>query len=95
MNYSLSEIKEKATPILKNAGITRSALFGSYVRGEQNEQSDIDILVEFPPNSNLFDAGGLLMDLQDTLGKKVDLISYDHISPYLKDSILQNQYPIL
>ncbi len=92
---NLDEIKQKSLPILKKAGITRSAVFGSYVSGNQREDSDIDILVEFPPNSTLFDAGGLLMDLQEVLGKKVDLVSYSGIKEPLRESILSSQYPIL
>lgn len=53
MKVNVDEIKQKALPILKEAGVTRSSLFGSYVRGEQTNDSDIDILVEEPHYSIL------------------------------------------
>ncbi len=91
----LNKIRQKSVPVLKQAGIIRSALFGSYVRGDQKEDSDIDFLVEFPKGASLLDAIDLQNKLQDVLGKDVDLVSYKAISPYLKESIMQNQYPIL
>ena len=66
----LQEIKQKAVPILKASGVTRSSVFGSYARGEQREDSDIDILVEAPKGKSLLDLIGLEQDLQDALGKK-------------------------
>lgn len=92
---TLDQIKEKAVPILKAAGVTRSSLFGSYVRGEQNQDSDIDILVDLPHNATLIDLVGIEQDLEEQLQKNVDVITYKSICPLLKDSILNNQYPIL
>ena len=51
----LTEIKKKALPVLIEAGVTHSSLFGSYVRGEQKNDSDIDILVDFPKEKSLVD----------------------------------------
>ena len=92
---TIDEIKEKAVPILKEAGISKSALFGSYVRGEEKENSDIDILVAFPKDTTLIDVVHLKRRLEDHLDKKVDLVSYNAISPLIKDSILKYQYPLL
>ena len=92
---TIDEIKEKAVPILKEAGIKRSSLFGSYVRGEQTEKSDIDLLVEYPENTSLFDVVDLKLKLEDTLGKSVDLVGFDSIKPRLKQYILPEQQSIL
>lgn len=92
---SLDVIKNKALPILKEAGVTRSSLFGSYVRGEEGEGSDIDILVDFPKDKSLFDFIGLQLQLEDALNKKVDLITYDGIKPRLRERILDEQVQIL
>ncbi len=92
---TIDEIKEKAVPILKEAGISKSALFGSYVRGEEKENSDIDILVAFPEDTTLVDVANLKRRLEDHLDKKVDLVSYNAISPLIRDSILKYQYPLL
>jgi predicted nucleotidyltransferase len=50
-------------------------VFGSVLRGEDTEGSDIDILVDALPGATLLDLGGLMMDLQDILGVRVDLIT--------------------
>lgn len=95
MKTSLEEIKKKALPILKEAGVTRSSLFGSYVRGEQRENSDIDMLVDVPKGTGLFAFVGLQRKLADALGKKVDLVTYKSIHPLLRDRILSEQISIL
>jgi predicted nucleotidyltransferase len=92
---TLEEIKEKAVPVLEEAGITKSALFGSYVRGDQKEDSDIDILVRFPDSATLLDVVRLKRKLTQQLQKDVDIVSYNAISPLIKDSILRYQYPLL
>ncbi len=95
MKTSLDEIKDKATPVLKKAGVTRSSLFGSYVRGEERAGSDIDMLVEIPRGTGLFAFIGLQHKLQEALGRKVDLVTYRSIHPLLRDRILKEQVFIL
>ena len=92
---TVDQIKEKAIPILKEAGITKSALFGSYVRGDENDSSDIDFLVGFPEDATLLDIVRLKRSLQENLQKRVDIVSYNAISPLIKDSILNHQYPLI
>lgn len=92
---NLDLIKQKAVPILKEAGVTRSSLFGSYVRGDNREDSDIDMLVDFPKGKSLFDFIGLQLKLEDALQKKVDLITYTGIKPRLRERILSEQVQIL
>lgn len=91
----IKEIKNKILPILKQAGVKRSSLFGSYVRGEETKESDIDILVELPKGSSLLDLIGLEMELQKAVGKKVDLLTYNSINPLLKNYIQRDQLQIL
>lgn len=95
MRTILEEIKNKALPILKEAGVTRSSIFGSYVREEEKRNSDIDILVELPKGKSLLDLIKLERKLAETLGKKVDLLTYKSISPLLKETIQKNQLSIL
>lgn len=92
---NLQVIALKATPVLKEAGVTHSSLFGSYVRGEEQEDSDIDMLVEVPKGTGLFAFIGLQHKLQAVLGKKVDLVTYRSIHPLLRASILKEQVTIL
>ncbi len=92
---TVDQIKHKAIPVLQAAGIKRSSLFGSYVRGEQRDDSDIDILVEYPDKTTLFDVVELKHNLEDVLEKSVDLVAYNGIKPRLKQYILSEQLPIL
>lgn len=95
MKMDLDQIKKKTVPILKKAGVTRSAIFGSYVRDEERKDSDIDMLVEVPRGTGLFGFVGLKHKLEDVLGKKVDLVTYNSIHPRLRDRILNEQVRIL
>ena len=91
---SLEKIKVKIIRILKKNKIKRAGIFGSYARGEQKENSDIDILVE-PSKGMGFKFAGLEIQLAKALNRKVDLVSYNGISPYLKDRILSQEIKII
>jgi len=85
----------KIKRILQKKGVTKAAIFGSHARGEQKKGSDIDLLVKLPKKMTLFGMGGLKVDLEETVGKKIDLVEYHLIHPSLKDEILKEQIPIL
>jgi len=91
----LEEVRSRILPILKRYGIRRASVFGSFARGEEREDSDIDILVEFEDGKSLLDLVGLKMDLEEALGRKVDVLTYKSLHPLLKDRILQEQTIIL
>ena len=95
MNNNLDEIKKKALPLLINAGVIRSSIFGSYARGENDIESDIDMLVELPTGKTLLDLVRLERQLGEVLAKEVDLLTYQSISPLLKDYIQKDQFQIL
>jgi predicted nucleotidyltransferase len=70
-------------------GVKRLGLFGSFVRGQQNEGSDVDLLVEFEPGRKTFDAFvHLALFLEDLLGRRVDLLTPESLSPYIGPHIL-------
>lgn len=92
---SLDSIKKKALPILKQANIKKATLFGSYVRGDNTETSDIDMLIAFPEGATLIDFVRLQRQLEEQLHKKVDIVSYNAISPLIRESILKYQYSVL
>lgn len=95
MDADIDQIKDKVLPILKEAGVTRSSLFGSYVRGENTEDSDIDILVELPKGKSLFDLADLREKLEEALGKETDVVTYNSLHPLLRERILKEQVRIL
>ena len=94
MTKDIQQIQEKILPILKEAGVLRSSIFGSTARGEATTESDVDILVETPGHYGLFKFLGIKADLEDALGKKVDLIEFQAIKPALKENILKDQVVI-
>ena len=88
-------MKKEILPILKEAGVTRAAIFGSVARGEDTKKSDIDILVNIPKYMSLFDVIDLEYKLGEVLHRKVDLVDYEGIKPRIKPYIMQDQIPIL
>ena len=92
---SVSTIKQAALPILKQYGAQRAGLFGSVVNGTLGPESDIDLLVEMPAGASLLDLAGLGLDLEQALGRKVDILTYHSIHPRLRDRILSQQVAIL
>lgn len=91
----IKQIKDKILPILKEAGVIKSSIFGSYAHGENKEDSDIDILVDLPRGKSLFDLVDLQDKLEEKLDKKVDLVTYNSLHHLLKDRILGEQIQIL
>jgi predicted nucleotidyltransferase len=84
-------LQEKRGTILQIAakhGAHNIRVFGSVARGEADEQSDIDFLVDLEPGRNLLDLGGLLMDLQALLGRHVDVVTERGLKPRLRDRVL-------
>lgn len=88
MNTINEEIKTKIIFILKNHDVIRAAVFGSLARNEATEKSDVDILVELPEKKGLLDLVGIKLDLEDELGKKVDVLTYKSLNPKFKDAVL-------
>src|SRR5437868_3549410 len=75
---------------LRALGVRRYALFGSFARREQNNQSDIDILVEFEAGQKSFDNFmRLSFLLEELFGRKVDLVTPESLSPYIGPHILR------
>ena len=81
---------ETLKPTLKERFKVKTiGVFGSYVRGEQKHQSDVDVLVEFEEPVGLFEFMDLEMYLTDVLGVKVDLVSKKALKPHIGKSILE------
>ena len=92
---NVEEIKKKILPILKQYGVAKAGIFGSVVRGEETKGSDIDILVEIKRRMSLLDFAGLKLELEEALGRKVDLGEYSVIKPIIKEEILSEEVAIL
>lgn len=75
-------------------GATDVRVFGSVARGEADDASDIDFLVRMGPGRSLFDLGALLMDLQDLLGRRVDVVTERGLRPRMRERVLRDAIPI-
>lgn len=76
--------------IAKRYGAKNVRLFGSMARGTNSESSDVDLLVNMEPGSSLLDIIAIKQDLEDLLGRKVDVVTENSISPYIKENILKD-----
>lgn len=91
---TIQELKKTIAPIVLAEGIVRSALFGSFVRGEADDGSDIDVLVEMPLGKSLFDLVDLKLKLEDAVGRPVDLVTYGSLHPLLRENIERELVPL-
>ena len=80
--------------IARKHGALRLRIFGSQSTGKATESSDIDLLVDFEPGQDLLDLVGLKQDLEAILGRHVDVLEEEGLSPYLRDRILQGAQPL-
>lgn len=91
MEPRVEEIRRKILPILRRHGVRRAAVFGSFARGESKKSSDLDLLVELGDEKTLLDLAGLKVELEESLKMRVDVLTYDSLSPLLRDRILNEQ----
>ena len=75
-------------------GIRNVRVFGSMARGEADERNDVDLLVTLPPDKTGLALGDLLMDVQDLLQRRVDLVTEGALHPVLRDRVLQEAQPL-
>jgi len=87
---NIERVKSRVVPVLKNGDVEFAGIFGSFARGEEKTDSDIDILVRFADQKSLLDLVHLENTLSDTLDRKVDVVTEGFISPYIKDYVLND-----
>lgn len=82
--------ESKLADLCRRYKVRELSMFGSAARGEMRPDSDIDLLVEFQPNAEvgLLDHAGLMLDLAELLGRKVDLVSKKALKPLIRDAVL-------
>lgn len=86
--------KDEILRIASTRGAYNVRIFGSVARGEDDEQSDVDFLVDLQPGRSLFDLGGLLMDLQEFLGRPVDVVTEKGLRERLRQRVLREAVPL-
>ena len=90
----IEEIKEKIVPILRKHHIRRAGIFGSMATGKSTKKSDVDILVELGNVISLLEFVGIKYELEDLLGRKVDLVEYQAVKARLKTRIMSEEIRI-
>lgn len=96
VNKEIEKIKSTITKILRKNSVNKAGIFGSYSRGEQKKNSDIDIAVNIKDkNMSLLGFIELKLKLEDALRKKVDLVEYSAIKPLIKNRILNEEIKII
>lgn len=83
--YTINELVNVISPIAEKYNVSRVYLFGSYARGEADEDSDIDLRIEAPQLKTLFALGGLYADLEEALGKSLDLVTTEALRKKKED----------
>ena len=91
---ALQEHREEILKLAAQHGATDVRLFGSAARGDADELSDIDFLVRMIPGRSLLDLGALLMDLQDLLGRRVDVVTERGLRPRMRERVLRDAVPV-
>ncbi len=87
----LEELRGRRDEVLAIAarhGASNVAVFGSVARGDADERSDVDILVDLEAGRSLLDLGGLLMDLREALGRDVDVVTRAGLRPRIRARVL-------
>ncbi len=95
---TLDELRiEKVNAILSIAarhGVTSVRVFGSFARGDAREDSDLDLLIEAGSKTSSWFPGGLVADLEDELGRRVDVVEARSLNPLIRDRVLSEAVPL-
>lgn len=84
---NILEIQNKILPVLKEYGIKRAAVFGSVSRGDDKPKSDIDIMISLGKPMGMFAYMRLLREMENRLGRKVDLVTENSINKFVRPYI--------
>jgi hypothetical protein len=93
-SMALDTNREAVRAAVSRCRAANPRVFGSVLRGEDCEDSDIDILVDALPGATLFDLGGLQVELEDILGVRVDLLTPKELPRQFRERVLAEAAPI-
>lgn len=94
MDKLLEGRREVILRLAREHGVTRVRVFGSMARGDAGAQSDVDLLVDLEEGRTLLDLGALLMDLQELLQRKVDVLTEPALHPGIRERVLREAIPL-
>jgi len=91
---SISRQREAILEIAGRYGASDIRIIGSVARGDANDASDLDLIVRFEPGRSLLDHGGLVMDLRELLGTRVDVIDEEAMRPRFRQHVMREAIPL-
>lgn len=94
INDLLMPKREEILRIARKHGVARVQVFGSFARGEANEGSDVDLLIEVEGATPPWFPGGLVADLEALLGRRVDVVEPDALKEGMRARVLQEAVPL-
>ena len=90
----IDDKKDQILALAAKHGAINVRVFGSVANGTADEKSDIDFLVDMEKGRSLFDLGGLLVDLQELLGRKVDVVTEKGLRERIRKAVLNQAVPL-
>jgi predicted nucleotidyltransferase len=93
-SLALEQHRDAVRAAVSRFRATNPRVFGSALRGDDREGSDIDILVDALPGATPFDLGGLQVELEEILGVRVDLLTPGELSRHLRERVLAEAAPV-
>ena len=94
MHFLIKQHRTEILAIAERHGIRDVRVFGSMARGDADGTSDVDLLVSLPPQRTGLSLGALLMDVQELLQRRVDVVTEKSLHPALRERILQEAQPL-
>ena len=88
MNNIIQDRRDEILAIAKKHGAKSVRVFGSFARGEEKLESDLDIIVETEKGTSLLDIIAIKQDIEELLGHKVDVVTEASISPYIRNKVI-------
>jgi uncharacterized protein len=80
--------------LARRRGVTGVRVFGSMSRGDHTDESDVDLLVTLAPGISALALGGLLLDAQELLGRRVDVVTESSLHPALREHVMETAVPL-
>ena len=90
----LTDKREDVLRIAARHGAYNVRIFGSVARGEATLDSDIDLLIEKGPTTTPWFPAGLVLELEESLGRRVDVVTEKALNPHLRDRVLREAVPL-
>ncbi|MBI5362716.1 MAG: nucleotidyltransferase family protein [Planctomycetes bacterium] len=91
---ALAPHRARILELARRHGVRRLRVFGSFARGTAREESDLDLIADLEPDRTLFDLGAFGMDLEELLGRRVDLVTEPALHWSIRETVLSESKPL-